>query len=229
MAGPGWWQAPRPAVSPASRYSSSTSDGSRLPVAGTAAYLALEQLRGAPVDPSYRILNVSKYGVCGALLSSRFAALSRRSKLMENVRDETVVASTATEIMDPLSESSFRASHAEREATAARLHAALGEGRLDLAETEERLAVAYAARYRWELNPLLADLPAPEPLGLRAGWAQLWRALVVQTWVSSARARGAASAQPDRRERRVTTIVIIAAVCWMVLCLLFGLAVGLVG
>jgi Domain of unknown function (DUF1707) len=122
------------------------------------------------------------------------------------------------------------APHAEREATAGSLHAALGEGRLDLVETNERLVVAYAARYRSELNPLLADLPAPEPLGVRAGWAQLWRALVAQTWVSSARARGAAaSAQPNRRERHVATIVIIAAALWMVLCLLVGLTVGLVG
>jgi hypothetical protein len=126
-------------------------------------------------------------------------------------------------------ESSVRASHAEREATATRLHTAVGEGRLDLAEAEERLAVAYAARYRAEFEPLLADLPAPEPLGMRAGWAQVWQSLVVQTWMSSARARGGAPAQPSKRERRATTIVIITAVLWMVLCLLVGLAVGLVG
>lgn len=148
---------------------------------------------------------------------------------MESVRDDAAVVSTATEIIGPPPESSLRASHAEREATAMRLHAALGEGRLDLAETEERLAVAYAARYRSELDPLLADLPAPQPLGVRAGWAELWRALVVQTWASSARARGVAPTQPSKRERRATTIVIIAAALWMVLCLLVGLAFGLVG
>lgn len=148
---------------------------------------------------------------------------------MESVREDTAVASTAPPIIGPPPESSLRASHAEREATAMRLHAALGEGCLDLAEAEERLSVAYAARYRAELDPLLTDLPAPEPLGLRAGWAQVWRSFVVQTWVSSARARGVAPAQPSKRERRATTIVIITAAFWMVLCLLVGLAVGLVG
>jgi hypothetical protein len=43
-----------------------------------------------------------------------------------------------------------RASDAEREDTVARLHHALGEGRLDLAETEERSVAAYAAQYRDE-------------------------------------------------------------------------------
>lgn len=147
---------------------------------------------------------------------------------MESVRDDKAVASTAPQIIDPPPESSCRASHAEREATAARLHSALGEGRLDLAETEERLALAYAARYRSELDPLLADLPAAEPLGLGAGWDQLWRALVVQIWVTSARLRGVANAQPGKREQRVTAIVILAAALWVLLCLLVGLAVGLV-
>lgn len=147
---------------------------------------------------------------------------------MESVREDTAVASTAPHIGPP-PESSLRASHAEREATAMRLHAALGEGRLDLAEAEERLAVAYAARNEAEFEPLLVDLPAPEPLGVWAGWAQVWRSLVVQTWVSSARARGVAPAQPSKRERRATTVVIITAAFWMVLCLLVGLAVGLVG
>ncbi len=56
--------------------------------------------------------------------------------------------------------SPLRASDGEREATVARLHQALAEGRLDLAETEERVTAAYAARHRDELPPLLADLPS---------------------------------------------------------------------
>lgn len=52
-----------------------------------------------------------------------------------------------------------RASDAEREDTAAVLQRALGEGRLDLDETDARLTAAYAARYRHELVPLLDDLP----------------------------------------------------------------------
>ncbi|BCB78461.1 hypothetical protein GCM10022251_29660 [Phytohabitans flavus] len=39
------------------------------------------------------------------------------------------------------------------------LRAAMSEGRLDLAEGEERLAKAYAATYRDELRGLVTDLP----------------------------------------------------------------------
>jgi ferric-dicitrate binding protein FerR (iron transport regulator) len=57
----------------------------------------------------------------------------------------------------------LRASDAEREAVAARLRTAAAEGRLTLAEADERQAAAYAARTRDELVPLTADLPAPHP------------------------------------------------------------------
>jgi hypothetical protein len=52
-----------------------------------------------------------------------------------------------------------RASDAEREQMAQILRAAMTEGRLDLAEGEERLAAAYAATFRDELAPLAVDLP----------------------------------------------------------------------
>lgn len=53
----------------------------------------------------------------------------------------------------------LRTSDTEREHVAEILRAAMTEGRIDLAEGEERLAAAYAARYRDELAPLTADLP----------------------------------------------------------------------
>jgi hypothetical protein len=53
----------------------------------------------------------------------------------------------------------LRASDSEREEVATILKAAMTEGRLPLAEGEERLAAAYAAAYRDELGPLTADLP----------------------------------------------------------------------
>lgn len=53
----------------------------------------------------------------------------------------------------------IRASDAEREAVAARLRTAAGEGRLEPDELEERLGAAFAARTRGELVPLVADLP----------------------------------------------------------------------
>jgi hypothetical protein len=62
----------------------------------------------------------------------------------------------------PTEQSAFgrvRASDAEREEYAQILRAAMSEGRLSLEVGEERLGRAYAATYRDELDPLLADLP----------------------------------------------------------------------
>jgi hypothetical protein len=53
----------------------------------------------------------------------------------------------------------LRTSDKEREQIAEILRAAMTEGRLDLQEGEERLAAAYAAKFRDELAPLTADLP----------------------------------------------------------------------
>jgi hypothetical protein len=53
----------------------------------------------------------------------------------------------------------MRTSDQEREQVAEVLRAAMSEGRLTLGEGEERLAAAYASKYRDELRPLTADLP----------------------------------------------------------------------
>jgi len=53
----------------------------------------------------------------------------------------------------------IRTSDQEREQVAEILRAAMAEGRLNLEEGEERLAAAYAAKYRDDLRPLTADLP----------------------------------------------------------------------
>jgi hypothetical protein len=53
----------------------------------------------------------------------------------------------------------MRTSDEEREQIAVILRGAMTEGRLNLEEGEERLAAAYAAKYRDELGPLTADLP----------------------------------------------------------------------
>jgi len=59
--------------------------------------------------------------------------------------------------------SRVRASDSEREQYASAVREAVGEGRLDLQEGDERLAAVYAAKYRDELRPSIADLPRPEP------------------------------------------------------------------
>jgi DUF1707 SHOCT-like domain len=68
-----------------------------------------------------------------------------------------------------------RASDAERDAVAAELGEHLKDGRLDMAEFDERMSQAMGARTRGDLDQLLADLPRrmpappPPPRG-RRGW-----------------------------------------------------------
>lgn len=62
----------------------------------------------------------------------------------------------------------MRISDTDRELAAKRLHDALGEGRITLAELEERLDAVYAARTANELRPPLADLPGGLPPGVAA-------------------------------------------------------------
>jgi hypothetical protein len=52
-----------------------------------------------------------------------------------------------------------RAADADREAVAERLRIAAGDGRIDLAELNDRLGRAYAAKTYGQLQVLLADLP----------------------------------------------------------------------
>lgn len=71
-------------------------------------------------------------------------------------------------------DSAQRASHDDREQVAEQLREAAGDGRIDLAELEERLERALTAKTYDELVPLTADLPVPadgrtaEPLVLAA-------------------------------------------------------------
>lgn len=52
-----------------------------------------------------------------------------------------------------------RVSDAEREAVARRLERALRDGRLTVAEFDERVQAAYTARTRGDLDDLTGDLP----------------------------------------------------------------------
>jgi hypothetical protein len=79
-----------------------------------------------------------------------------------------------------------RAGDSDREAVAERLRVAAGEGRIDLAELDERLGRTYQARTYRELDVLVADLPelragltpadvaaVPDPLVLKTTWQAL--------------------------------------------------------
>jgi Domain of unknown function (DUF1707) len=144
----------------------------------------------------------------------------RSAALVEFTRDD------AADAAHPMTEQGVRASDAERAAAADRVHTALVEGRLDVGEAEERLAAVYAARHRSDLPVLLADLPVPAAGQPDGGWAAVWRAIVEQAWLSSARARGALPERPDQRQRRAAAVVLIAATVWVTVCVLAGIAVG---
>jgi hypothetical protein len=118
-----------------------------------------------------------------------------------------------------------RASDAEREAAVARLHDALGEGRLDLAENEKRVAAAYAAVHRDDLLPLLADIPAAESTASGVpGWTSIWTAVV---WRARATVWGAerVAAPPDPRQLRLAAVIATLALVWMVACAFLAAAV----
>lgn len=131
----------------------------------------------------------------------------------------------AVEPTPPAASGQIRISQAEREATVVRLHRALQEGRLELIEVEERTAAAYASRHRSDLAMLVADLPPDTP----SGWRQVGRAVIVQTWISTARLRGSGPAQPSRSQQRAVATVLIAVAVWAVVSLLVGFDAGLVG
>lgn len=102
----------------------------------------------------------------------------------------TIVPVVTAQPPDPARPLGIRLSDADRERAAATLHEALAEGRITVAELEERLTVVYAAKYEADLVPPLADLPggqlvlskpaapvAPtgEPVVLRAGMSTIKR------------------------------------------------------
>jgi Domain of unknown function (DUF1707) len=62
-----------------------------------------------------------------------------------------------------VSQPHLRAADSDRAAVATELGRAMSEGRLTVAEYDERLARAYAARTFGELAELTTDLPAPAP------------------------------------------------------------------
>jgi hypothetical protein len=92
-----------------------------------------------------------------------------------------------------------RASDGDREAVAARLNEAVGDGRLTLQEFSERLDLAYAARTRGDLAPLTADLPATGPV---RGPERLRRVMLGIFWDSR-------RAGPQPLEDEITAIALL--------------------
>lgn len=70
----------------------------------------------------------------------------------------------------------MRVSDAEREAAAAELQEHFASGRLNQDELNERLAAAFAARTRGDVNALFADLPSSGHQRLSASAQSGWQA-----------------------------------------------------
>lgn len=118
----------------------------------------------------------------------------------------------------PNVQAAVRASDAEREDTIAGLHRALGQGRLDLDETDTRVAAAYAARYRHELSPLLADLPDADGDGRPSsapGWGDIWWSMV---WRLRVVVFGPEAGPPTAQHGRWVAAATALAVLWTLFC-----------
>ena len=96
--------------------------------------------------------------------SSRSTATQAASALMlqERIRRATLPPSVSDDGGRVMAEL-MRASDTEREEAVDRLRAHAAEGRLDVAELEERIDAAFAARTREDLTALFADLPDTAP------------------------------------------------------------------
>lgn len=119
----------------------------------------------------------------------------------------------------------IRVSDADRTATVSRLQAALVEGRLDLAEAEERVTAAFAARYDDDLQLLVVDLPPHVPAAAAAPlWSDVWAAAVwrARSLVLGAEAGG--HAPPTLQQRRSAVALAVLAVVWFVMCAFVGAA-----
>jgi hypothetical protein len=115
----------------------------------------------------------------------------------------------------------MRCSTAERDRTAAAISTATGEGRLPLDEADERLELAYAARYRHELDALVADLPEPER---RGGWSAVALLARAQLSEDAARLLGRSGDAATRRFRiAFLSVVAVLITAMLVLAFVHGI------
>ena len=90
-----------------------------------------------------------------------------------------------------------RISDADRQRTAERLHAAVGEGRLDLTAYDDRVRLAYGAVTRADLDRVTTDLPVPAKRPAAAPrWGEEWRSwfgvslILISIWAATSLAAG---------------------------------------
>jgi hypothetical protein len=116
----------------------------------------------------------------------------------------------------------YRASDADREEVVRILLDSIARGLLTLQEGDERVAAAYAARFRDDLRTLTADLPPPPDT---APVAPGWRALALLAWlqVRTAVAGLVRAARAGVRRRPGLALGVLAA---LVLLALMAASVG---
>ena len=120
----------------------------------------------------------------------------------------------------------MRVSHAERADTVERLQQALVEGRLDLAETEERITAAFAAKYDSDLRPLLTDLPPPGPVPDGApAWSAVWASAVWRGRILVLGEEAAGHTPPTPQHLRSAATLAALAMVWMLVCAFLGAAI----
>ena len=119
----------------------------------------------------------------------------------------------------------LRVSDAERAATVTRLQHALVEGRLDLAETDERVTAAFAARYDSDLQLLLADLPPQAPVPDEAPmWSALWASAVWRAHTVVLGPEAAGHTLPTPQQCRSAAVLAALGLVWMLVCAVAGAA-----
>lgn len=119
----------------------------------------------------------------------------------------------------------IRVSDAERVATVLRLQDALAQGRLELDETDERVAAAFAARYDGDLQRLVTDLPPHVPVTDGApAWSAVGAAAVWRARVLVLGAEAAGHTRPTPQQCRVAVALAALAVVWMFVCAVAGAA-----
>jgi hypothetical protein len=129
-------------------------------------------------------------------------------------------------VADPPRHRRVRVSDAERAATVTLLQHALVEGRLDLAETDERVTAAFAARYDSDLQLLVSDLPPQVPVPDEApAWSAVWVSAVWRARTVVLGADAAAHTRPTPQQCRFAATLACLAVMWMLVCAVVGAAI----
>ena len=115
----------------------------------------------------------------------------------------------------------MRASDADRLATVEHLQDAVARGLLTPEEGSQRMADAFAAVHRTDLDPLTADLPPAPPEHTAPGWRSLGTLAVKQV-----RASLATAATGRLRAARVTVVLLAASLFLVLVGALGGVALS---